>query len=94
MRENRIWALLAYVLAPVGSLLALVLAPDDPVLQNHARQSLIAGLVVAGIVMLASVIPFMVCLTPLAFVAWAYLVYCGIRAYQGQPVEIPIIGRL
>ena len=90
--ENRLWALVAYALAPLGSLAALLLAGEDPVLKRHAKQGLLAGLagaVVSTALGLITALSFIGMLLSTAF--WLYLVACGVRAYQGQDVEIPLI---
>ncbi len=76
--ENRIWALVAYALAPVGSLAALLLAGDDPALKRHAKQGLLAGIagaVVSTALSLITALSFIGMLLSAAF--WLYLVVCG-----------------
>ena len=93
--DNRIWALVAYALAPVGSLLALLLAGDDPALKRHARQGLLAGIagaVVSTALGLITALSFIGMLLSVVF--WLYLVVCGVRAYRGQDVEIPLISSI
>ena len=93
--ENRIWALVAYALAPVGSLVALLLSGDDSALKRHARQGLLAGIVgavVSTALGLITALSFIGMLLSAAF--WLYLVVCGVRAYQGQDVEIPLISSI
>ena len=93
--ENRIWALVAYALAPLGSLVALLLARDDPALKRHARQGLLAGIagaVVSTALGLITALGFIGMLLSAAF--WLYLVVCGVRAYRGQDVEIPLISSI
>ncbi len=92
--ENRIWALVAYALAPLGSLLALLAAGDDSALQRHAKQGLLAGIVGAVVSTVLSFIglSFIGMLLSAAF--WLYLVVCGVRAYRGQAVEIPLISSI
>ena len=55
--ENRIWGLVAYALTPVGALLALLVAGDDEGLRRHARQSVLAGIIVAALSLVLSRIP-------------------------------------
>lgn len=93
--ENRIWALVAYALAPVGSLLALPRAANDPTLKRHAKQALRTGILGAAASVVLGLIPTLNCAAmPLAGVFWLYLLYCGVRAYQGRDVEIPFVCRL
>ena len=100
--ENRIWALVAYALAPVGSLVALLLpkartagAGDDLALKRHARQGLLAGsagAVVSTALGLITALSFVGMLLSAAF--WLYLVICGMRAYRGEDVAIPLISSM
>jgi len=93
--DNRIWALVAYALAPLGSLLALLLAGDDPALKRHARQGLLAGIagaIVSTALGLITALSFVGML--LSAVFWLYLVVCGVRAYRGQDVTIPLISSI
>lgn len=92
--ENRVWALVAYALAPLGSVPALLLAKDDPTLKRHAQQALLAGVLGAAASVVLGLIPALRCAAmPFAGLFWLYLVYCGVRAYQGHDVEIPVICR-
>lgn len=92
--ENRVWALVAYALAPLGSVPALLSAQDDPVLKRHAKQALLAGLLGAAASIVLGLIPTLSCAAmPLAGLFWLYLLYCGVRAYQGRDVEIPFVCR-
>lgn len=92
---NRVWALVAYALAPVGSLVALLLAGDDPALKRHAKQGLLAGL--AGAIV-SSALGLIMALSSLGLLLsaafWLYLVVCGMRAYQGEDVTIPLISSI
>ena len=93
--ENRIWALVAYALAPVGSLVALLGAGDDLALKRHARQGLLAGIagaIVSTALGLITALSFVGMLLSAAF--WLYLVSCGVRAYRGQDVKIPLISSI
>ena len=93
--ENRIWALVAYALAPVGSLAALLLARDDPALKRHAKQGLLAGIagaIISTALGLITALSFIGML--LSAVFWLYLVVCGVRAYRGQDVTIPLISSI
>jgi len=93
--ENRLWALVAYALAPLGSLVALLLAGDYPALKRHARQGLLAGsdgAVVSTALSLITALSLLGMLLSAAF--WLYLVVCGVRAYRGENVEIPLISSM
>ncbi len=93
--ENRIWALVAYALAPVGSLVVLLLAGDDSALKRHAKQGLLAGLagaIVSTALGLITALSFVGMLLSAAF--WLYLVVCGVRAYRGEDVAIPFVSSM
>jgi uncharacterized membrane protein len=99
--ENRVWALVAYALAPLGSVPALLLpqartagAQDRPALKRHAKQALLAGILGAAASIVLGLIPALSCAAmPFAGIFWLYLIYCGVRAYQGRNVEIPVVCR-
>ncbi len=93
--DNRIWALVAYALAPVGSLAALLLSGDDPALKRHAKQGLLAGIAGAVVSTALGLITALSSLGMLLAVAfWLYLVYCGMRGYLGHNVTIPFISNM
>jgi len=93
--ENRIWGLVAYALTPVGALVALLVTGDDEGLRRHARQAVLAGLIVAALSLVLSQIATIGCLSGLlALACWGYLLFCGIRAYRGQDVKLPLISAL
>lgn len=93
--ENRIWGLVAYALTPVGALVALLVSGDDEGLRRHVRQSVVAGLIAAALSLVLSQIPAIGCLAGLLALAfWVYMLFCGIRAYRGQHVTLPLISGL
>lgn len=80
--DDRLWALLGYVV-PIVALLALLLEEkkDRAFIRYHA----IHALIMAVIILITS---FTVCGWILA---WAYSIYLGIQAYQGQWVTVPFL---
>jgi uncharacterized protein len=86
--DDKLWALLAYVLSPLIPIVILLLEEkkNRPFLKAHNAQALIWGLITA-VVWSAS--------TPLlcipGIVMWLLAIYWGWQAYQGQMVEIPVI---
>ena len=93
--ENRIWGLVSYALTPVGALLALLASGDDEGLRRHARQSVLAGIIVAALSLVLSQVPAIGCLSGLlALACWGYLLFCGIRVYRGRDVTLPLISGL
>ena len=85
-------ALIAYLFAPLGSLLALLSAGDDATLKRHGQQSLIAGSVGVVLTIVLGFIPQLGCVAmPFAGLFWLYMLWCGVQAYQGKDVTIPVI---
>lgn len=88
--DDKLWALLAYVLSPLIPVIILLL--DDkknrPFIKAHNAQALVLGIVN---VVLGIVVGWTVVLSCVPLLVWIYMVYLGIQAYQGQYVTIPVI---
>lgn len=86
--EDRIWAAMAYILSPLIPI--IILAVGDlrgrPYIRGHAVQALIAGL----ILILISTATVYLCLG----LIWLIMIYWAWRAYQIEPVNIPLISPL
>ena len=80
--DDKLWALLTYSLAPIVPIIILLMADkkDRPFLKAHNVQALILGII--------TVITSSFCV---GILFWIYAIYCGIQAYQGKMVEIPVI---
>ena len=78
--DDKLWALLAYVLAPLVPIIILLMPDkkDRPFLKAHNVQALILGII--------TVITSSFCV---GILVWIYAIYLGIQAYQGKTVEIP-----
>jgi uncharacterized membrane protein len=85
--DDKLWALLAYVLSPLVPIIILFLEDkkNRPFIREHNMQALVLGILIA---ILGILLSWTVCL-PMLF--WFYLIYLGIKAYQGESVTIPII---
>jgi len=85
--DDKLWALLAYVLSPLVPIIILLLEDkkERPFIKEHNAQALVLGLIITVLGILLS---WTVCI-PLLL--WFYMIYLGIQAYQGQSVTIPII---
>jgi uncharacterized membrane protein len=83
--DDKLWALLAYILAPIVPIIILLMADkkDRPFLKAHNIQALILGII--------TVITSSFCV---GILVWIYAIYCGIQAYNGKLVEIPVITNL
>lgn len=86
--DDKLWALLAYVLSPIVPILLLVLEDkkNRPFLKAHNVQALIWG-VITWVVWGAS--SPLLCIP--GIVLWLLALYWGWQAYQGKMVEIPVI---
>lgn len=88
--DDKLWALLAYVLSPIVPIIILLMADkkDRPFIRAHNLQALIWGAIVSIVGSLT--IPFLIglCILPLGFILE---IYWGYKAYQGEQVNIPVL---
>ena len=86
--DDKLWALLAYVLTPVLPIIILLMADkkDRPFIRAHNIQALIWGAINSVVAVVGSI-----CLFVPSLILWAIGVYWGIKAYQGEYVNIPVI---
>jgi uncharacterized protein len=95
--DNKLWALLAYVLSPVVPIIILVMEDkkNQPDLKPHTMQALMAGIAIIVITFVLGVIPLIGCLSPIVgLVGWIAMIYWGFQAYNGKPVTIPVVTNL
>jgi uncharacterized protein len=83
--DDKLWALLAYVLSPLVPIIILVMEDkkNRPFLKAHNAQALILGIIM--------VITSTFCI---GILVWFYMIYLGIQAYNGKIVEVPVITNL
>lgn len=88
--DDKLWALLAYILSPVVPIIILLLQEkkDRPFIKYHNAQALVLGIVN---LVLAIVLGWTVFLSCIPFIIWLVMVYWGIKAYQGEYVVIPVV---
>ena len=88
--DDKLWALLAYVLSPLVPIIILLMEDkkDRPFIKAHNMQALVLGVVNF---ILAVVLGWTVFLSCVPLLVWLYMVYLGIQAYQGNEVTIPVI---
>jgi uncharacterized membrane protein len=92
--DDKLWALLAYVLSPVVPIIILLMQDkkDRPFIKLHNMQALVAGLAAVVILAVIAVIPLVNCFLPvIGLVLWIVLIYWGLQAYNGKEVVIPVI---
>jgi uncharacterized membrane protein len=88
--DDKLWALLAYVLSPIVPIIILLLEDkkNRPYLKAHNMQALVMGIVIA---ILSVLIGWTIILGCIPFLLWLVMVYWGIQAYQGKYVTIPVV---
>ncbi len=90
--DDKLWALLAYVLSPIVPIIILLMADkkDRPFIRAHNAQALAWGVFnLVGGTILSAVLIF--CFGAPSLIIWAVGVYWGIKAYQGEYVTIPVL---
>ena len=88
--DDKLWSLLAYVFTPLVPIIILLMEDKKsrPFIKAHNAQALVLGLVnlacgvLLGWTLILSCVPIII---------WIYQIYCGIQAYGGKYVEIPVI---
>ncbi len=87
--DDKLWALLAYVLAPLVPIIILLMEDKKkrPFIRAHNGQALAWGLInmVAG-----TLLSTFLCGIP-SLAIWLIGCYWGWQAYQGQMVTIPVV---
>ena len=88
--DDRLWALLAYIFAPLIPIVILLLEDkkNRPFIKSHNMQALVLGVVEWVINYLLSFI-VIGCVT--SILTLIYNIYLGIKANKGEVFEIPII---
>lgn len=93
--ENKLFALLPYILGLLGVIISLLAAKESPFVNFHIRQSLKLEIVeillgiTAGILAITIVIPFaaLACI----FVLFVLRLICFFRVCSGKSIEAPIV---
>lgn len=80
--DDKLWALLGYIF-PLIALLGLLLEDKKarPFIKYHAVHALLIAVVVI-------ILSWTVCFWILP---WVYGIYVGVKAYQGEWVEVPVL---
>lgn len=88
--DDKLWALLAYVLSPVVPIIILLMQDkkDRPFIKYHNAQALVLGVVN---IVLAIALGWTLFLSCVPLIIWLVMVYWGIKAYQGEYVVIPVV---
>ena len=84
-QDDKLWALLSYIFCPLIGIIVLLLEDkkNRPFLKYNAVVSIILGVV--GVLLSWACIGILV---------WFYAIYLGIKSYQGEWVEVPLVSDL
>lgn len=88
--DDRLWALLAYIFTPIIPIVILLLEDkkDRPFIKYHNMQALVLGIAALVINIALSFVIIGICTSVLTLVL---LIFYGVKAYQGEVFEIPVI---
>ncbi len=84
-QDDKLWALLSYIFSPLIGIIVLLMEDkkNRPFLRYHAVVSICIGVV--------TIVLSWACI---GLIAYIYGIYVGIKAYQGEMVEVPVISNL
>jgi len=88
--DDKLWALLSYIFAPVISIIVLLMEDkkNRPFIKYHSVQALALGIIVIVLNIILAVTVVGLCVPALL---WVAMIYWGVKAYQGEYVEIPVL---
>jgi len=81
-QDDKLWALLSYIFSPLIGIIVLLIEEkkNRPFIKYNAVVSIILG--VLAILLSGFCIGILV---------WFYAIYLGIKSYQGEWVEVPVV---
>ncbi len=88
--DDKLWALLSYIFAPLVGLIMLLIEDkkNRPFIKHHAVVSLVLGVIAVIFYVVLGWIIVGLCV---GGIVWAYGLYVGIKAYQGETVKVPVV---
>ncbi|HEY58843.1 MAG TPA: DUF4870 domain-containing protein [Anaerolineae bacterium] len=88
--DDRLWALLAYILSPIVPIIALLMEEKKsrPYIRFHSVQALVLGVINIVLSLALSATIVLACI-PLFI--WLYMIYLGVLAYQSKPFTVPFL---
>jgi len=88
--DDKLWALLAYLFSPIVPIILLLMEDkkNRPFIKAHNMQALILGVIN---VVIAMVIGWLIIPLCINVALGIYMIYCAIKAYQGELVNIPVV---
>jgi len=89
--EDRLWALLSYLLTPLIPIIILLMEDkkNRPFIKAHYMQALVLGIVMVVLGTILAFIPIVNCIVP---IVWLLIVILyAIKANKGEYIDIPVI---
>jgi uncharacterized membrane protein len=90
--DPKVAGLLAWIFAPLGSVIFLVVDKDDEFVKFHAMQSLIASIVGWVIYFVGTAVTLGIGSICFWIIPMGIQIFGAIKAYQGEKYKFPIIG--
>ena len=81
-QDDKLWSLLSYIFCPLIGIIMLLIEDkkNRPFIKYNAWVSIWLGIIV--------ILTSGFCV---GLIVWIYAVYLGIKSYQGEKVEVPVI---
>lgn len=88
--DDKLWALLGYIFSPLIPLIMLLMEEkkNRPFIKFHAVQSIVLGVIQVILYILLGWVIVGLCL---GLVLYAYMIYIGVKAYQGEYTVVPVV---
>jgi uncharacterized protein len=88
--DDKLWALLSYIFSPLIPLIMLLMEDKKkrPFIKLHAVQALILGIIEY---ILYAVLGWIFVGLCLGLVLFGYMIYLGVKAYNGETINIPVV---
>ncbi len=88
--DDKLWSLLGYIFSPLIPLIMLLMEEKKkrPFIKFHAVQALVLGVIQ---VILYIVLGWLIIGFCLGLLVFAYMIYVGIKAYQGEYTTVPVV---
>ena len=88
--DDKLWTALAYILSPLIPIILMLMEEkkNRPFIKYHNVQALILGVLEVVLYIAIGWTLFGLCVPVLL---WFYMIYCGVKAYQGEYVNVPLV---
>jgi len=84
-QDDKLWALLSYIFCPLIGIIVLLIEDkkNRPFIKYNAVVSIVLG-----------VLAILLSWACIGILVWFYAIYVGIKSYQGEWVEVPVVSNL